>query len=365
MSRATNSSPHKKDQSSGVRRKRNRPFKKANHHSSSRELRAALIEQAISNILVIKAPRSPLADTPTVFIYSNLALYIELIKRLQKSAPYQTKLEFRRLQNALNRKFMEFEGRALWSQVKKHFLAQLDEAHSMHRWTAADSPFALKIMEITFVELIKNSFDAKIQQLMENNLRSPHLKIKISLSLSEKMSIMVDDNGPGFSKKYLEKFDEYIRDKAYLGPCISTKHSGDFPIYFGGAGKGLNQLYARLLDGYELTHHAPIPFYDVKLGQNMIKIGHSTMGGAQVIIQTPTSPIKTLNPFADRLDGVAKIPAVLAAGKPEELEEAETKRPALIIPEEASPKISPLSFFPKKVPQLDPKMSAFTHSLGR
>ncbi|MDF1683353.1 MAG: hypothetical protein P1U36_01725 [Legionellaceae bacterium] len=113
----------------------------------------------------------------------------------------------------------------------------------------AQSP-AARMMDNSFIEIIKNSMDEVISMHYDSTPRKPpiiQLTLKIdNTSYSNQISIQITDSGRGFPDSFLDKINTPSRRATYVnasrGSNKTTHH--DRPPLFGGQGRGLRILIA-------------------------------------------------------------------------------------------------------------------------
>lgn len=131
-----------------------------------------------------------------------------------------------------------------------------------------DPPLAIDAMDVYFVELIKNSMDAVIQNYF-NGRDEVGLKLVMNIKFhltKDKIFIVISDNAGGFSSDFLESSPS---GKGWINPKINAKK-----YFFGGNELGHKAIKKMLSNGAE--------------GEMVIKNAGT---GAQIIISSLIEPL--------------------------------------------------------------------------
>jgi len=115
--------------------------------------------------------------------------------------------------------------------------------------TIEKSP-AADMMNVSFIEIIKNSIDECISRYYDSN-RCASLCIQLSLvidgtSIPDQVSIQITDTGRGFSPRFLDNVSTQAKRHAYINTSRGSNkinHRDRAPL-FGGQGRGLRILLA-------------------------------------------------------------------------------------------------------------------------
>lgn len=157
----------------------------------------------------------------------------------------------------LNNQLTGLRGEMLWIEIKKELASRLkntpeDIAFASILLVKSESnlPVAIRSLNISFIELLKNSIDAWLENSLI--LRHPHkLEVRIDLTLNnEQLSVQIIDNAGGFAQDYINNFDEYVGQKGYKYERKSSRKAHfNKELYLGGAGKGMAMFLNYVIDG--------------------------------------------------------------------------------------------------------------------
>ncbi|WP_133131337.1 ATP-binding protein [Legionella yabuuchiae] len=163
-----------------------------------------------------------------------------------------------------------------------------------------DAPLAIEGLNISFVELIKNSIDAILIRyfIQESHTLGTTLKMSVTVQLNEKhISFVITDNAGGFTEDYLSTFRRSkSMDSKPFAPYSSDKYAHR-EFLFGGRGIGLASLQEFITFGR--IRHSQSVFekkYLVNKDDAFIQLQNTTEGnGAVIIVTSPLDPCKRLD----------------------------------------------------------------------
>lgn len=159
--------------------------------------------------------------------------------------------------NAYSIELSDVNGELLWRKIKEN-LASLCNNENKNEALLANLltkthekalPMAIKSLNLSFVELLKNTVDAAIKNRAIDHDGLIEMFFEISIE-SDNIVILISDNAGGFPQEYLSQFDSYVVKKEYqLTSKSNNKVSEELNCYFGGNGRGVPIFLSYLLDG--------------------------------------------------------------------------------------------------------------------
>jgi len=193
-----------------------------------------------------------------------------------------------------------FNSGLLWFSIKNKMKQQFQRHHENpmikeeiktifnHQYP----PLAIGTLDKYFIELLKNSMDAIIDQYLKDARKKPLLEMEIVWTIEKgNLNITLTDNGEGFTESYLHDFNEKILTETYklpASPSLSKKHD----YYFGGRGLGLSMTCDYILDGAVRKGECPpVSEYNVTKGSTSIcLLNDPSSHGAKIILSSPLNP---------------------------------------------------------------------------
>ena len=171
-------------------------------------------------------------------------------------------------------------------------------------------PLAVESLDYSFIELLKNSIDAKRKQYLGNVADTTMLEMDIAFILDGlNITVTISDNAGGFTDFYIKEFSENIQSKAYKYKThfSEKRHYDEFSL--GGAGRGMNILCNFIMDGEQLMKPGlSRKDYSDTEGFTAIHIDNNTnTRGAKITLHSPITPF---TPFVlcreDSFSGISR-----------------------------------------------------------
>ncbi|MDF1828137.1 MAG: hypothetical protein P1U39_07640 [Legionellaceae bacterium] len=153
---------------------------------------------------------------------------------------------FKKLSNTIESELTGIPGQLRWIEALELATQHLtpEQQDTIEKSPAAD------MMNVSFIEIIKNSIDECIARYYDSN-GSASLCMPLSLvidntSIPDQVSIQITDTGRGFSPHFLDNISTQAMRDAYVntsGGSDKVNHRDRAPL-FGGQGRGLRILIA-------------------------------------------------------------------------------------------------------------------------
>lgn len=209
----------------------------------------------------------------------------------------QVLVEKRKLQEMVRGFPGAMQGSALIASLKaKLALADPQEQALAKQLDTTEKPLVFECVESCFVEILKNSMDAIIDKGVRTGLRvNMELKLNVQVELLPDAFVAMTfrDNGTGFPDEFLSQFQSFIKDKKYLSDVHAT-HKNTSSFYFGGRGRGMGMICAKLLDGIEIGPTIHTPLYEPSAcAKNRIFVSNEN-GGAMIKLMSSIHPVKRM-----------------------------------------------------------------------
>ena len=268
-------------------------FPKTDLNPSSASSEVEIVDNRIFNI-----HKNQLGFSSTLSI--NLQAYVDSF--------YHNKTQYKQLQKDLIQQVTGFDATAFWSGMLEAAITGGvdDELAAVIR----ESP-ASKFLDESFIELVKNGMDELLLGRSQDG-KSPQIDLNLRIDLTgiehNRIGMILTDNGRGFSPSFLSKVKTVESIKHYINHKGSGKQtfsenpdaseSDDeveidvFPALFGGAGRGLRILMARVLYGDSLVNGKREPKF-IKPDLSTIDLRNDAISsGATIEIITSLTPLK-------------------------------------------------------------------------
>lgn len=183
----------------------------------------------------------------------NLLAYIE-------SYYQEDKDQYHLFRAQLIQQVTGFDATVFWPEMLEAILQ--DKIYSEEIARIKSSPASV-FMEESFIELVKNGMDEIILAYQFGAIQAS-LKLTLDIDLSQKdcIKLTISDNGRGFPSSFLLKIASIADKEKYIEGKGSVKNNAIYsedeleeeslPHLFGGAGRGLRILMARVLEGDSL-----------------------------------------------------------------------------------------------------------------
>ena len=187
----------------------------------------------------------------TIRITIDFRPYIENYSRACLGSAVAKK-EFICVQDELNELTRGVRGTILWDDLLRLLIDE--EKMGEDALTEIQESAMQTIMKESFVEILKNAMDAVLLNACAKG-GSPILYFHVALDLSNPLQVKLrfTDNGPGFTNEFLETMNTRIGQETFVVGRGSMKETDSKrPPLFGGNGRGLRCLLARLLYGDDL-----------------------------------------------------------------------------------------------------------------
>lgn len=280
---------------------------------------------------------------------------LEITSAEEKVATAQDK--FNKIRTEFVRCLKGANGNQHWYEVKRLLSTRCDCTNPienrLHRFLtdangeSGNFPLAIEVLNLRFIELLKNSLDAILTNYLHNyftNDVNTKLDMRVSFHVTDKnLSVVITDNAGGFPADFLTNFNQsgYNRDFCK----ISSHEKYRLREYtFGGAGKGLEVLINYVTKGILVNRISAKRIFSVKKDDTAVKIQNTSDGkGAEITIMTPFDPYIPLSDStisiaaieADPLNGIAQeelndTKEVLLSAPPRKLRK--THQPSIFIP---------------------------------
>ena len=236
----------------------------------------------------------------TIRITIDFGPYIENYSRACLGSVVAQK-EFICVQDELDELTRGVRGTILWDELLRLLIEK--EKMGEDAQTEIQESAMQTIMKESFVEILKNAMDAVLLNACAKD-GSSILYFDIALDLSNPLQIKLrfTDNGPGFTDEFLETINTRLGQETFVVGRGSKKETDrKRPPLFGGNGRGLRCLLARLLYGddlieagvrskkYEPNEQAVIVFSRREDGRS----------GAVIDIRTSREPFKLVATMVD------------------------------------------------------------------
>ena len=185
-------------------------------------------------------------------------------------------------------------GSLIWLEFLAKAMNGLDSAQQQ---SIKDAP-ASSFFNDSFVELVKNCMDEIIlgyHDVEQSSLETAvNLVMKIQYDeVNDLISIVLSDNGRGFPEDFLAKTNTSAARYTLIteNRSPSTKLGMDVPDLFGGAGRGLTMLIAKVEchANLEKGGHLKLKENYARPNSSTIKFDNDPMGGAVISVITSIS----------------------------------------------------------------------------
>lgn len=221
---------------------------------------------------------------------------------------YRNETQYKQLQKELIQQVTGFDATSFWYDMLE--MAIKDGVDEELAAVIRESP-ASKFLDESFIEIVKNGMDELLLGCSQEG-KSPQLDLNLRIDLTEmehnRIGMIITDNGRGFSPSFLSKIKTAENIKHYIDHKGSGKQTfnenpaalesddeaemGVFPALFGGAGRGLRILMARVLSGDSLVNGKREPKF-IKPDLSVINLRNdATSSGATIEIITSLTPLK-------------------------------------------------------------------------
>lgn len=204
------------------------------------------------------------------------------------------------LKKGFNLVFGKIDGAFLWNDILE---AATRDITPEELQLIEQSP-ANACMKNAFIEIVKNACDEKILSQLNNKLhpdQCARIKLEIDLSVQDKISMTVTDNGQGFSQAFLDKVSTRELREQYIMKTGSDKER--HPLLFGGRGQGLRDFIANVEHGaiqgalLDFPPHLKRKYEqdDITKLDSSITFGNKKDGtGVSITITMPAKPIQLI-----------------------------------------------------------------------
>lgn len=184
----------------------------------------------------------------------NQALPAEIAEALSTKEPVDLlsyEAGFQIVRQTLEDQLYELAGATQWADIEQLLIAQCESTPPLDKDSSSAEklrkalsmetrPLAIQGMRNYFIELLKNSMDALVENYFIGKHESTALQMNVAVQiLDEKIVVNVSDNAGGFSAEYKEHFSQQLLGEKKL--WSSRKHK-DKKYFFGGYGFGLSLL---------------------------------------------------------------------------------------------------------------------------
>ena len=222
----------------------------------------------------------------------NLNPYIESFKK--DNAAHLT------LKKELTYRLTGFNGTLLWTDMIEQATANISKADK----EAINNSPANQFMQESFIELVKNVMDEAILGYLKEN-KEPQLELRLDIGLSNnQIKLSFEDSGRGFPELFLARVNTVEQMKVYTDQIGSSKQGidrtqGDEIALFGGAGRGLRIVMARILYGDRLKGDGirESEYTRPNLSEIAILNHHDVLGatvGGRIQITTSLEPLQAI-----------------------------------------------------------------------
>ncbi|MDF1828138.1 MAG: hypothetical protein P1U39_07645 [Legionellaceae bacterium] len=220
----------------------------------------------------------------------------------------------------------ETAGRVTFKNVSEDIHAQLTGIPGQMHWEEAlslatqhltpeqhdaieNSP-AAKMMNNSFIEIIKNSMDESIAKYYDSNRREkPRIQLALDLDTSnpKQISIQITDSGRGFPSSFLDNVSTQKNRDTYVNTSRGSdkEKKRDRPPLFGGQGRGLRILIAEEEgDVLERSGKRTRRFTKPEISSvefNNVTDQYGRVQGAQITVTTSLEPREMLSWKANKI----------------------------------------------------------------
>lgn len=189
-------------------------------------------------------------------------------------------------------------GKDLWPEVIKEL--QKNSSNDPALQAATFNSLAIGSMNESFREIVKNTMDALVDAHLAGRPgaeQTAKIDLKFEL-INNRIRLTVKDNAGGFPAACMQKYNQMATNKSvYLNTKSSSDKSTKEKYYFGGAGKGLNQLISYVV--YKSDYQSP-PALNKKFSDtapSTVRLSNEDNSGCITIETELTPPTPTIQMF--------------------------------------------------------------------
>jgi hypothetical protein len=235
--------------------------------------------------------RSEAGKSATIRI--DLTDYVQAFDAYKENKSSETESRYYEIFSILRRSKTTFMGDVLFTRFMTSVMHGLD----IKEQQAIENSPAYAYVREAFIEIVKNIMDESIEKYYRSP-ESTSCVAELNLSIDnmtnpDTISILLRDNGRGYKGTFLDKMNDPVLRESYMRDKGSAKQTmEDLPQLFGGAGRGLRNLTARVDTGSDLLAEGQLKECYVKPAVSRLKFGNHPDGGAMIRVETSTTPLE-------------------------------------------------------------------------
>lgn len=193
-------------------------------------------------------------------------------------------LEDKERELSITKAVNSFAGEVVWKKIKETLAFDCSQDNAAEKkcyeyLTASvympppPTPLVLESLNICFPEILKNSIDAKIEQIRNNKENvDPVLKLTVEMEINNDKNLIgfkIQDNAGGFSDSFLNKQQGLAENNLFNKGSDKTQEQGK---HLGGRGLGIKKLYNLMYRGGEVTERGFKKSFDISNNISSIEL---------------------------------------------------------------------------------------------